>query len=722
MPKNVISFFFLGTACHRSCYQDALTHFYQKVSEEKTPARLFDGVGSVAANAEEAKKNPSPGRYIYNPQTDEKIPIPGKLLQKVRDLMHQLQGCLAGEGMDELLLEAIFYIEEQIRKNGEAPKAINLHGYSRGADACMRLAHLLNTMYPDIDVNMFLVEHVAGPGRLEDPNSYTIPPNVAKFESATMLHEFKPGFDPQDRDRYVISNARKTKMSTKIYPGWHGTAMYLTENENTNHVPRLVHDDFFRFTKETGSLPVDAPVPNYKVMHSWTNYTERKAKLLTPEERFTEYVEMQKHWWFYSKGTELNTRRVLTEHRRYVRNLELFVNQEHWELFEQIYPHLADWFYNNNSLKQELPPVLADLEKLKETYPQFYEAFCKSCGIKDGKIPEPRKKLLFPYPKLGETLVSDDFSFLQHSILAIINYNIHHRQENTMETRAVIRLLQDRLAQAKASNSREAATQLLQKTICTASSYLSQTEPRSYMARQLKKLSVGPNQFIDEAMNLFKENIGYNLYLHESQIAYLKEVNKSLKDLKNNPEIPTYEKLRQAKRIVRGMLLQLDNRTDEVFIFNQQADSHYRLSNHPYTYKKLISSINRLSSPSFGESTLAYTMAQRFSAYQKRSEFWGTVHTILSTISPIKIPPFFSPDKVKLAEVIQKKLQKLDKYGLGDNLTELLKALADGEKQLHGIYKKAGHYIKGEFDKIIETCRGEIWPEIDTSPSEALRA
>jgi hypothetical protein len=722
MPDNVVSFFFLGTACHRSCYQDALTHFYQKVSEQKTPARLFDGVGSVAVNAEEAEKNPTPGQYVYNSQTGQKIRIAGKILQTVRDFLHQWQGCLTGEGMNELMFEAIFFVEEYIKKNGRAPEAINLHGYSRGADACMRLAHLLNTLYPDVNVNMFLAEHVAGPGRSEDPSSYTIPPNVAKFESATMLHEYKPGFDPQDRDRYVISNARKTKISTKVYPGWHGTAMYLTENENTNHVPRLLHDDFFRFAQETGSLPADAQVPNYKVMHSWTNYTEREAKLLTPEMRFKEYVEMQKHWWFYSKGTELNTRRVLTEHRRFVRNSELFVNQEHWELFEKLFPRVTDWFFNNNSLKQEETSLETELGSLKKTDLKFYEAFCRSCGIKNGMIPEPRKKLLFPYPKLGEALVSDDFSFLQHSILAIVNYHVHHRNENTVESRAATRVLLAKLSQAKASNSREEATQILLTTISSTSTYLSQVEPRSYMARQLKKLNVGPKQFIEEATTLLKENIGYNLYLHESQKNYLREVTKDLESLQSDQNIPTYEKLRRAKMIVREIPLNLNDRTDEVFAFNRQAESYFRFSNPPYTYKKLISSLNRLSSRSFGESTLAYTMAKRFSAYEERSKFWELVHKVLSTLSPVEIPPFFPPDKKRIAKTMQKNLQKLDKYGLGDNLTELLNILSAGEKMLHELYKTTGNLIQGELDRIIETCKGEIWPEIDTSHTEALRA
>lgn len=242
------------------------------------------------------------------------------------------------------------------------------------------------------------------------------------------------------------------------------------------------------------------------------------------------------------------------------------------------------------------------------------------------------------------------------------------------------------------------------------------------MARQLKKLSVGPKQFIEEATTLLKENIGYNLYLHDSQKTYLKEVNKDLESLQMATDIPTYEKLRRAKMIVREIPLNLNNRTDEVFAYNRQAQSNFRFSNPPYTYKKLISSINRLSSRSFGESTLAYTMAQRFSAYQERSEFWGLVHKVLSTLSPVEIPPFFPPAKISIAKIMQKNLQKLDKYGLGDNLTELLNVLSTGEKMLHELYKTTGNLIKGELDRIIETCQGEIWPEIDTSHTEALRA
>src|SRR3546814_9330925 len=112
MSENVVSLFFLGTACHRSSYQDALTHFFKIISENNTAARLFDGVGSSADNPEETAKNPPPGQYIYNPENDEKKCVTGKILQSIRNFMHKLQGLLVGEGMDEQLFEALIYIEE----------------------------------------------------------------------------------------------------------------------------------------------------------------------------------------------------------------------------------------------------------------------------------------------------------------------------------------------------------------------------------------------------------------------------------------------------------------------------------------------------------------------------------------------------------------------------------------------------------------------------------
>lgn len=728
MKNKPVSFFFLGTACHRSTYQDVLTNFYDATIKSGTPARLFDGVGSHPEHL--ADEHPTPGRYVYDHENDKKIRANDKVLQGVRDMMTRLSGCLAGEGMDELLFEAILYLEKLIRENnGKMPETVNLHGYSRGADACLRLANLLDSMYPDVKVNLFLVDHVPGPGRRDDPSSYTIPKNVQNFESVIMLHEYKPGFDPQDRNRYVIASPQTTKVSIKVYPGWHGKAMSLTPDEKTNHVPRLLHDDIFRFEKKTGSLPEDAEIPNYKIMKTWTDYDEKPASVLSPEKRFQEYNGMQENWWFYSKGPALNTRAVLTNHRQYSQHHELFANQEHGELFQKLYPALYDWFLNSSSQKTTKTDVKEELEILAEEVPHFYDRFCKICSIKNGVIPEPRKVAPYYHPPLGSTLINDDLSFLKHSITSIINYTFHHRKENSWETRVAEGLLREALEKANSSDSKE-AIKILQGAISNAAHFLHEEKPHCYMARQLKKLSITPTRFVDVVAKRLQTHIDNNRELHREQRQYLQQTREKLQLIKEDTSLSDFEKLRTAKSIVSSASSQLQMGTtenlseakeDSILAYNMLARGLSHKNSGP-TLKQLITSLNRLNAPGFGQHSIAHEIANRFEAYYKRNLFWEGVNKILSTIMPVKLPPFVLPEKSALAKNIYADLRTLDETGQGNNLAEISKILTTGQKSLQAIYKDNKRLIKGEFDKIMEISQGQLQTEIDLFPMEESEA
>lgn len=722
MADKVVSFFFLGTACHRSSYEDALTNFYNATSKH-TVSRLFDGVGSHPERL--ADTHPTPGRYIYDPEEDKKIPANEKITRGIRDLMQRLQGCLGGDGMDELLFESILYLENLIRKNdGVMPETINLHGYSRGADACMRLANLLDSMYPNVKVNMFLVDHVPGPGRADDPSSYTVPRNVRKFESVIMLHEYKPGFNPQDRNRYVISNPEKTKVAIKVYPGWHGKAMYLTPDEKTNHVPRLLHDDFFRFTKETGSLPEDAEIPNYKIMHTWTHYEEKKAQVLNSEQRFKEYEGMLAHWGNYAVGgwSLINTRAILTDHRHYTQSKELFVNQEHGELFMSRYPALYDWFLDENLKQLTTLEVKEQLEKLSKEFPFFYSRLCKVCGIEGDKLPPPGKAAPYFHPPLDNPLVNDDYSFLQHSILSIINYTFHHSKEDSLEIRAARRVLNDTLEKAKTCNSPELAMEMMQRAVRAAAAYLDESKPTSYMAKQLKKLAIGPNEYIEQVGELIELHCrnNRNRELHYSQKNYLQDIRQQLESIKMDSQLGYLQKLREAKAIVKKIpktLQQMQEKDTTIFIHNHMAPRLYFYSDKILTIKQLTSAINQLNAPGFGEISIAQKMARRFAGYTERNRFWEGVKKVLSAVIPIHIPPFFTPFKNDLAIELGYKLHKLDEKGKGNDITKIAKIIASGERQIHKYYSDTRRLVKGEFDRILEKCRGDIWPEIEIAPA-----
>ena len=721
MKNKVVSFFFLGTNCHRSSYQDVLTNFYNATRKNGTAARLFDGVGSNPEHL--GSEHPTPGQYIYDAVNDKKIKMTSAISQGINDLMQRFTGCLAGDGMDDLLFESILYLENLIKENdGKMPETVNLHGFSRGADACLRLANLLDSMYPEVKVNLFLIDQVPGPGRGDHPNSYTIPKNVQRFESVLMLHEYTPGFEPQDRNHYVFASRHTTKVSCKVYPGWHGKAVLLSTDEKTNHVPRLLHDDLYRFAQETGSLSQTAPIPSHKIMHTWTKYDEKDAYVLGPAGRFNEYNQMQKYWWFYAKGTQLNKRNVLAEHQYYSQDHELFVNQEHGELFQKLYPALYDRFLNHDSQKISEDIIKEQLEVLEELSPEFYEKFCKICSIKEGEPwPAPRKEDLNVYTPLGEVAVKDELSFLKHSITAIINYSLYHSKENTLDTKIAARWLKDCIEKANRMEP-EQATQSLHKAIYTVAQYLSHGEnPEGYMALQLKKLSQTPEMLIKAADKFLEEHYMRNLELHPEQQKYIAKVRQELQEIKDSTHLDYFQKLKEVKSIISNAashLQQLQMNDDSIIAHNFFAKAYHANSNLP-TFKQLITGLNNLSAPGYAETSLAADIGKNFEAYYKRNLFWNTINKILSAVMPISIPPFVSAQKSDLAEKIYKRLGKLDKAGQGNNLTEISKVLTEGQKDLKDIYIGNKALITGEFDKVMEKSQGKLNVELSVLPLES---
>jgi len=57
--------------------------------------RLFDGVGSSPVSTD--GEHPTPGTYLYDPETGKKIPIDAMISRKISDAMQRLTGIVAGE-------------------------------------------------------------------------------------------------------------------------------------------------------------------------------------------------------------------------------------------------------------------------------------------------------------------------------------------------------------------------------------------------------------------------------------------------------------------------------------------------------------------------------------------------------------------------------------------------------------------------------------------------
>jgi hypothetical protein len=456
-------------------------------------------------------------------------------------------------------------------------------------------------------------------------------------------------------------------------------------------------------------------------MHTWTEYTEQDAYVLGPEGRFNEYNQMQRNWWFYAKGTQLNKRDVLSEHQHYSQDHQLFVNQEHGELFQKLYPALYDRFLNHDSQKISEDIIKEQLEVLEELSPEFYEKFCKICSIKEGEPwPAPREVSLRVYTPLGEIAVKDELSFLKHSITAIINYSLYHSKENTLDTKIGAKWLKDVLEKTKAMEP-EQAIQDLCKAIYTVAQYLSHGEnPAGYMALQLRKLSQTPEMLIEAADRLLEEHYNRNIELHPEQQKYIVKVRQELQEIKDSTELDYFQKLKEVKSIISNTashLQQSQMDDDSVIAHNYFAKVYHANSSLP-TFDQLITGLNNLSAPGYAETSLAANIGKDFEAYYKRNLFWNSVNKILSAIMPISLPPFVSAQKSDLAEKIYKQLGELDKAGQGNNLFEVSKVLTEGQKKLKDIYVVNNALVKGEFDKVMEKSQGKLNVELSIMPLE----
>ncbi|WP_392538642.1 DUF5621 domain-containing protein [Legionella sp. 227] len=714
--KDTVSFFFLGTDCHRSKYQDVLTAFHNAAAAaEKAGAKvathLFDGVGSEPDPT--CTDHPTPGRYIYDAVQKAKVKASDEILSGVKDLMQLVTGRLLGDGMDEQLFEATLFLRQLILDNGgEMPKTVNLHGYSRGADACVRLANLLDNLYPDVKVNLFLVDHVPGAGRADDPNSYIIPKNVQRLEAAVMLHEYKPGFDPQDRSRYVFASPHTTKVAIKVYPGWHGKAMLLTPEEKTNHVPKLLHDDLYRFCQETGSLAKNALRPPYKMVmnNQWTEFKDIPAESLSRQKRFEYYNEMRDCWWLYSKGTAFHARRVLSHHRHYSQDHRLFVNQEHGELFQELYPKLYQWFYEGKTI--DATDVRTELNQLRKEHEEFYQKFCKINHIKEkSPLPQPRKVTLYFRRPLGATLVDDERSFLEQAIISVTNYEKHLKENNSVPIKFALDRLQNCLDKT-ANMDDKGATPILKNELMRVVLFLKNyNQQESYLYRQLRKVCHS-FQYIDEVIDLLNAHLDNNRTLHPAQRDYITDLKTELNAIKDDPKLNYMEKMKLAKSKVSSLSLHLQSSDDQEFRYNLSAENFF--TNEKYTIPILLKSLNKLNAPGFSEMSVASDIAKKFEAYYLRNQFWDAVHKLLSNV--ITLPPFFSSKKSELAHNIYLGLRELDEAGHGNELGQISKILAQGQKELHENYREEGKPFLGEFDKIMIQAHGQLNLEINAFP------
>ncbi|MDP1602890.1 MAG: DUF5621 domain-containing protein [Legionella sp.] len=712
---HTISLNFLGTGQHREKNKHIITRFHQTMEDyalenPEIAVRLFDGPGSSPQTQD--SKHPTPGTYLYNPATDEKVVVDPKISRDIDNAIACLSGTVAGEGVESLLLEATLYVNNIIQKNnGKMPKTINLQGFSRGADACLRMANILDQLYPDIDVNVFLIDQVPGPGRRNDPHSYTIPRNVKRFESALMFHEYRPGFDPQDEERYVFTAPETTKVSLKTYFGEHGAGTRFSTNSAINHTSMLVHDDLYRFAKETGSLPQSAVVPDYYLKGKKGNFADVPVinKLgLSSKERFLHYCTMRENEWLYAKGTRLNQRSILFKKEDYVANPELFINQEHRELFKTNYPKVFNWFFEKNCNQSSKEAVIAELKTIGHSH--FAESLAKNFdynlnGI-ETTLPEPQGMMVEERSVIGKPLIADELSYLRYSLRSIANYYQHHYPIKSVQDTSIKEAIFLDLKDA-AKLPPEEATAYLSQRIEHMKTFLQKENNHGFVAQQLRRIAPDYRQYAENTLAILNDHLKNNIELISEQRDDIKNTIHTIKQIETDEALDSRQKYRAIKQEVIGVQARItepDEQTKMHNIFNQ---AFHRIDEKPtHTISSLTNKLNGLSNAGYAETSLAGTIVHKLEAYTNRNTFWKTVEKIFKAIH-LPFPFSFNSQKEEIAINLKEKMSTLDAEGLGNNVNAIVTELKDAQGRIRDLYATKGLFM-GTLDKIVNGAMGKL--------------
>ncbi|VEB35977.1 Dot/Icm T4SS effector [Legionella sainthelensi] len=741
---QIVNLSFLGTGEHRESDFHIISNFHNTIlqanrNNTSVAARLFDGPGSTPKSP--TSKHPTPGTYFYNPVTHTKVPINASMSKNISDAMQQLTGVLAGEGVEDLLFEATVYLNNIIEKNeGTLPKAINLQGFSRGADACLRMANVIYLLYPEIKVNLFLIDQVPGPGRRDHAPSYTIPPNVENFESTLMLHEYRPGFDPQHAGRYVFSAPERTKTNIKIYYGEHGIGNRLEHHEK-NHTALLLHDDLNRFCRKTGTLPK---------INSKFYITHRNTKGRIQQEHIESHLElsdlarfkllccMKKNEGSYSKGLSINKRKILLNREDYVQDSSLFINQEHRELFKKLYPATFNWFFEKNydplnpqkkftnllSQKKQLNDkmaLVANELKNMELSPEeahFCSLLAKQFRFNKNKFPNtlslPRGVERNEQFNRGQPLLREEpeyrLSNLQYRLTSIVNY-YHYHCNIKSEISDQIKTLLLESVQASRNKPESEAILYLEKRIALVKEILERNNEKGFMWNQINLIAPDAQKYGIEVKNLLQKHLQHNEILLRSQRELIhfaiEEVDTILASQEKNP-MQQCQEIRKLVLLLKSEVTRPENEYQlqrnllkmAFLTFSQNQSQIINLDS-------LAKNLNQLANLHHDKTNATEKIIERLNQYYQRNTFWHSVTHILK-LYKIPCPKINLGRKSEIADFLRKELLQLKAEGKDNDVDAISQALGKARKKLTDHYQQTTQLKMDSLDQIINEGLGLV--------------
>ena len=191
----VFTVFNHGTASHRSRTDGEIIAEFGRAAQGKeyVDFLITDGPGATAKEGA-APNEKAPMAGTFDPYTKNKVEKSSAELQKAGfkvgfGVKHGLPGAnpsymsmnkplkptglITGKGWDDNVIHAMAAISEL----NPLPTRINMIGWSRGAVTCTKMAYKLAELYPQIEVNIFAIDPVAGMGNKGDEDASALKTN-----------------------------------------------------------------------------------------------------------------------------------------------------------------------------------------------------------------------------------------------------------------------------------------------------------------------------------------------------------------------------------------------------------------------------------------------------------------------------------------------------------------------------------------------------------------
>lgn len=573
--ESVINLFFLGSGQHRDFFSsktergNLIYELYlmsqKTIQSDGTPQfnHLLDGVGGkpTQQSGGEPNPNPMPGQYVYVPDQNE----PGKgtkvLDKKHSDKAASLLGNTLGFGVDENVHEAIAYVEQLIELK-YPPKVLNLTGFSRGSYTAIIVANMLYHMYPEMKINLCLLDPVAGPTLKSNPFATVIPPNVNKALIFYQKHEEGLLFEAQSKNRIRIADPTKTIVQYEIVAGGHNAATKY-EKEITSHAHRLASGlTYEAFTKDFGVEFVAGAQPmilksqkSKKSRHLERELLDKKD--MTNEGRLLLYIQMKqqdKHYAKQAKNKLVKRGHLTYATEEYVRDSDFFYNQRHREIFKQLLPKTFSYRFEMNAGNYSHDQINQELKDFAIKNYELYVALKPALTVmgfeeyEHNKFRVPEKPdgvyLVEECPILNnQPLVkeNDELSYLLWAVTTAVNYaQIKTSTMRQAKIDDVANKLQKQInVVLKEESSKEQQIKKIEDAIRQASYRLQKEVGPNKLLSQLNAILNDPITYAKEANSIIEKNT--KKQLAESNII-CHNIQRHIADIASNSKLSNKDK------------------------------------------------------------------------------------------------------------------------------------------------------------------------------------